>query len=168
LYIGRYRPLAQYYTARKNRNTKTLVTCVIYVGIRCSYYNYLSRKAECFISHFRFDFSAKDTRYILRLLLCYNIIVVIVAVVTVMSSYRTWLRVVLAFALLSVVYGAPIWEELFGFPPRQHYHRNTQPTARTPRAGGKEKYKATCWVINADNYAFPGQSPYPSAPLCPY
>lgn len=85
-----------------------------------------------------------------------------------MSSYRTWLRVVLAFALLAVVYGAPIWEELFGFPPRQHYHRNSQPTARTPRAGGKEKYKATCWVINADNYAFPGQSPYPSAPLCPY
>lgn len=86
-----------------------------------------------------------------------------------MSSFSSWLRVVLAFALLAVVYGAPIWEELFGFPPRQHYHqRNSQPTARTPRAGGKEKYKATCWVINPDNYAFPGQSPYPSAPLCPY
>ncbi|KAL4149833.1 hypothetical protein QTP88_003689 [Uroleucon formosanum] len=89
-------------------------------------------------------------------------------VVAAMSSYHSWLRVVLAFALLAVVYGAPIWEELFGFPPRQHYPRNSQPTARTPRAGGKEKYKATCWVINADNYAFPGQSPYPSAPLCPY
>lgn len=90
------------------------------------------------------------------------------------SSVRCWLRVAFAFALLAVVYGAPIWEELFGLPPpRQPYYQQPQyyrndPSYRAPRAGGKEKYKATCWVINADNYAFPGQSPYPSAPLCPY
>lgn len=82
-----------------------------------------------------------------------------------MSSYRSWLRVALVFTLLAVVYGAPIWEELFGLPPRR---RTTQQTGRTPRVSGKEKFKATCWVNNPDNYAFPGQSPYPSAPLCPY
>lgn len=96
-------------------------------------------------------------------------------------SVRTWLRVALALAVLAAVYGAPIWEELFGLSPpeprRQQsagydYRRNQQQqrstSYRAPRAGGKEKYKATCWVINADNYAFPGQVPYPSAPLCPY
>ncbi|VVC33324.1 Hypothetical protein CINCED_3A006162 [Cinara cedri] len=90
-------------------------------------------------------------------------------------SVRGWLRVAFAFAILAVVYGAPIWEELFGLPPPEpRQYRNQQrpqqqsTSNRAPRAGGKEKYKATCWVINADNYAFPGQVPYPSAPLCPY
>lgn len=92
-----------------------------------------------------------------------------------MTSVRCWLRVALVLVLLAVVRGAPIWEELFGLPPRaprQQYYprgRDDQTPYRTPRTqGGKEKYKATCWVINADNYAFPGQVPYPSAPLCPY
>lgn len=81
----------------------------------------------------------------------------------------SWLRVALVFALLAVAYGAPIWEELFGLPARDYYYRNEQPSRRAPRVqGGKEKYKATCWVINPDNYAFPGQVPYPSGPLCPY
>lgn len=88
-----------------------------------------------------------------------------------MTSVRGWLRVAFAFVLLAVVHGAPIWEELFGLPPRaprQRYYRDEQPIYRPPKQGGKEKYKATCWVINPDSYAFPGQIPYPSAPLCPY
>lgn len=97
-----------------------------------------------------------------------------------MSAGRrgSWLRVAFALALIAAVHGAPIWEELFGLPPapapmpqQQHYYnyRNRQPAYREPKAqGGKEKFKATCWVLSADNYAFPGQSPYPSAPLCPY
>lgn len=84
-------------------------------------------------------------------------------------SVHGLLRLALAFVLLTVVCGAPIWEELFGLPSRDYYYRNEQPAYRAPRVqSGKEKYKATCWVINADNYAFPGQVPYPSGPLCPY
>lgn len=93
------------------------------------------------------------------------------------SARRGWFRAALAFALLAVVFGAPIWEELFGLAPlsppeprgQRYYPRVREHTPyRAPRAGGKEKFKATCWVMNADNYAFPGQAPYPSAPLCPY
>lgn len=135
-----------------------------YRKVACFYFppNY-----RCFGNLFRFNFSARKILAEDRVptLILYSSVIYCYHI---MSAYRSWLRLALAFALLAVVYGAPIWEELFGFPPRQHYQRNTQPTPRAHRAGGKEKFKATCWVISADNYAFPGQSPYPSAPLCPY
>jgi hypothetical protein len=33
---------------------------------------------------------------------------------------------------------------------------------------GRDRFRSICRTINADNYAFPGRLPYPSAPLCPY
>lgn len=81
---------------------------------------------------------------------------------------------ILFILLLLIAAGsaAPWVEILFGKQPDYDYqlppsYKNQQYRRRQGKAG-KERWKEICRTINPNPYAFPGQVPYPSAPVCPW
>lgn len=58
------------------------------------------------------------------------------------------------------------WNQLFGVAirPYRGQPQTTEANNRRPR----DRFKAICRVISGDNYAFPGNVPFPSAPFCPH
>ncbi|XP_046994790.1 uncharacterized protein LOC124606777 [Schistocerca americana] len=91
---------------------------------------------------------------------------------------RVSLLVASAFALLvlgSVLVEAAPWFD-WGFtgnryrpyyPPRGSGGSGNRGGGSGGRSG-RDRFRSICRTISADNYAFPGRIPYPSAPLCPY
>lgn len=78
----------------------------------------------------------------------------------------------LFFLLIGNVICAPWLDLLFGeqqtYPDhRSDYYLNQRYKQRQGR-GGKERWKQICRTINGDPYTFPGQVPYPAAPVCPW
>lgn len=58
------------------------------------------------------------------------------------------------------------WNQLFGVAIRP-YHGQPQ-TSEVNNRRPRDRFKAICRVISGDNYAFPGNVPFPSAPFCPH
>ena len=86
-----------------------------------------------------------------------------------MNYVKVFSVVVIVFGLMIACESAPAWwDMILGSEYKSSGGYDFQSSYRQPKYDGKERYKKLCRVLNADNYAFPGKIPYPSAPLCPY